>query len=77
MLGNYCLCGSPLFKFLSPDYRHWSFGSREGEDEGGEITLHSTATAISDAIALLGSLTLEHTLEVYGENTISHEVFMD
>lgn len=77
MLGNYCLCGSQLLKFLSSDYRHLSFGSREGEDEGEAIALHFTTTAVSDATGLLGSLRLEHTLEVYGENIISHEVVMD
>lgn len=76
MLGN-CLCGSQLLKFLSSDYRHWSFGSREGEDEGGEIALHSTTTAVSDAVDLLSSWRLEHTLEVYGENIVSHEVVLD
>lgn len=52
-------------------------GSGEGEDEGGEITVHSSTTAVSDAVALVSPLALEQTLEPYGESIISHAVCVD
>lgn len=52
------------------------FRSGEGGDEGGEVALHFTTTTVSDTAALVSSSTLEHTLEAYGQNTVSHKVFV-
>lgn len=51
--------------------------SGEGADEGGEITVPSSTSAVSDAVALVSPLTLEQTLEPYGESTISHAMCVD